>query len=93
MTDNFETNLTTTKNIKLNDIWELNLNTKEWINLGELKDKHSINFEYCNSFINDKNIYDYGKLFEFDFDYNVLKSTEPRDKWPHFGRRWQRNRG
>ena len=28
LTDNFETNLTTTKNIKLNDIWELNLNTK-----------------------------------------------------------------
>ena len=81
LTDNFETNLTTTKNIKLNDIWELNLNTKEWINLGELKDKHSINFEYYNSFINDKNIYDYGKLFEFDFDNNILKSTEPRDKY------------
>lgn len=79
--ENFETNLTTTKSKILNDIWELNLNTKEWIYLGELKDKYSINFEYYNSYINDKNIYDYGKLFELNFDRNTLKSTEPKDKY------------
>lgn len=81
LTDNFETNLTTTKNDKLDDIWELNLRTKEWAYLGELKDKNFINFEYYNSFINDKIIYDYGKLYEFNFDKNTIKSTEPRDKY------------
>jgi hypothetical protein len=79
--DNFETNLPTTKNIELYDIWELNLKTKEWAYLGELEDKNLINFEYYNSSINDKNIYDYGKLFEFDFDTKTLKSTNPKDKY------------
>ena len=81
LTDNFETNLTTNSGDKLNDVWVLNLKTKKWKLLGISNNKKSINFEFYNSCINDKNIYDYEKLFEFDFDNNILKSTEPKDKY------------
>lgn len=81
LTDDFETNLTTTINKRLNDIWELNLKTKEWNYLGDLKDEKSINYLYFQDVINEKLVFDYGKLYEFDFDNNSLNFTEPKDKY------------
>lgn len=79
LTEDFETNLTTTTNKRLNDIWELNLKTKEWEYLGEIENSNFLNFIHFQSVINEELIFDHGKLYKFDFVNNTLKTSEPRD--------------
>lgn len=81
-TENYETNLTTTTNKALNDIWKLNLTTKKWTFLGNLKNKNFHIIEKLGYLASKNNlVFDNGKLYQIDFKNDILKSTEPKDKY------------
>lgn len=78
-TENYKTNTTTSDSKRLYDIWKLNLNTKEWNYLGDLKNKNILLFTNLNYSVSDKFYFDNGKLFQFNFKENKLLSTQPKD--------------
>ncbi|MDK2771260.1 MAG: hypothetical protein KYX68_03375 [Flavobacterium sp.] len=81
-TENYETNLTTTTNKALNDIWKLNLTTKKWTFLGNLKNKNFHIIEKLGYLASKNNLFfDNGKLYQIDFKNEILKSTEPKGKY------------
>ena len=81
LTDNYNTDITTTKNNQINDIWELDLKTKKWKYLGEISKNLPFNYSYFQNTINEKQIFDAGKLYQFDFQNNKIKTTEPKEKY------------
>ena len=83
-TDDYETKQTTGNSKQLNDIWKLNLKTREWDFIGTINNQKELlyNFNGLASFQTENQLfYDNNRLFEFDFDNNSLKFTEPKDKY------------
>lgn len=83
-TDNYDTDQTTGSLTKLNDIWKLDLRTKKWEFLGNLKNEKEVlhNLSGLVSFEAEGDFF-YGsnKLFALNFENNQLKYTEPKDKY------------
>lgn len=82
--EDYETNQTTGTSRKLADIWKLNLKTMAWDFLGNIDSKKELlyNFNGLTSYkTNNQLIYDNNRLFEFDFENNTLKLSEPKDKY------------
>ena len=83
-TDDYETKQTTGNSKQLNDIWKFNLKTREWDFIGTINNQKELlyNFNGLASFQTENQLfYDNNRLFEFDFDNNSLKFTEPKDKY------------
>ena len=84
ITEDYETKQTTGSSKKLSDIWKLDLNNKTWEYIGELNSGKELlyNFNGNNSYqSNTQLVYDNSRLFEFDFKNNIIKYSEPKDKY------------
>ena len=84
ISEDYETKQTTGSSKKLNDIWKLNLQSKTWEYIGELNSGKELlyNFNGNNTYqSNNQLIYDNSRLFEFDFENNKIKYSEPKDKY------------
>ena len=81
LSDNPNTDITTTKSYQTNDIWELNLKSKKWKFLGKINKNLPFNYSCFKNTINEKQIFDAGKLYQFDFQNNKIKATEPKEKY------------
>jgi hypothetical protein len=82
--EDYETNQTTGNSIKLTDVWKLNLKTMIWDFVGNINSQKELlyNFSGLASYqTNNQLIYDNNRLFEFDFENNTLKLSEPKDKY------------
>jgi hypothetical protein len=83
-TEDYETNQTTGASKILNDIWKLNLKSKQWSFIGNINPQKELlfNFDGCSSYqTENKMICDNNRLFEFDFENNTLKFSDPKDKY------------
>ena len=82
--EEYETNQTTGNSRKLTDVWKLNLKTMIWDFVGNINSQKELlyNFNGLVSYqTNNQLIYDNNRLFEFDFENNTLKLSEPKDKY------------
>lgn len=82
--EDYETNQTTGNSRKLTDVWKLNLKTMIWDFVGNINSQKELlyNFNGLASYqTNNQLIYDNNRLFEFDFENNTLKLSEPKDKY------------
>lgn len=82
--EDYETNQTTGISKKLTDIWKLNLKTMKWDFVGNISSQKELlyNFNGLTSYQTaNQLIYDNNRLFEFDFENNTLKFSEPKDKY------------
>ena len=82
--DDYETNQTTGTSKILTDIWKLNLKTKKWSFIGNINPQKELLYDFKGNFsyqTETQMIYDNNRLFEFDFENNTLKFSEPKDKY------------
>ena len=82
--EDYETNQTTGTSRILTDVWKLNLKTMDWNFVGNINSQKELlyNFSGLTSYqTKNQLIYDNGRLFEFDFENNILKFSEPKDKY------------
>ena len=82
--EDYETNQTTGTSKILSDIWKLNLKTMKWSFVGNINSQKELLFNFNGRSLyqtENKMIYDNNRLFEFDFENNNLKFSEPKDKY------------
>lgn len=82
--ENYETDQVTGVGKQLFDIWKLNLKTKVWEYLGDLKDKSIVStlVDNNNSYQNQNNFYyDNNYLFQFDFENNTVNYYKQESKF------------
>ena len=82
--ENYETDQVTGGGKQLFDIWKLNLKTKVWEYLGDLKDKSIVStlVENSNSYQNQNNFYyDSNYIFQFDFENNTTNYYRQENKF------------
>lgn len=82
--ENYETDQVTGAGKQLFDIWKLNLKTKIWEYLGDLKDKSIVStlVDNNNSYQNQNNFYyDNNYIFQFDFDNNTVNYYKQENKF------------
>jgi hypothetical protein len=79
-----KTNQTTGTSKRVNDIWKLDLKTRKWNFIGNINPRKELLYNFYGRFsyqTENKMIYDNNRLFEFDFENNTLKFSEPKDKY------------
>lgn len=82
--ENYETDQVTGGGKQLFDVWKLNLKTKVWEYLGDLKDKSIVStlVDNNNSYQNQNTFYyDSNYIFQFDFDNNVVNYYKQESKF------------
>ena len=82
--ENYETDQVTGVGKQLFDIWKLNLKTKVWEYLGDLKDKSIVStlVDNNNNYQNQNNFYyDNNYLFQFDFENNTVNYYKQESKF------------
>lgn len=82
--EDYLTNQTTGTSKVLTDIWKLNLKTMKWSFIGKINSQKELlfNFKGNNSYqTKNQMVYDNNRIFEFDFENNILKFSDPKDKY------------
>ena len=82
--ENYETDQVTGAGNQLFDIWKLNLKTKVWEYLGDLRDKSIVSalVDNNNSYQNKNNFYyDNNYIFQFDFENNTVNYNKQESKF------------
>lgn len=82
--ENYETDQVTGAGKQLFDIWKLNLKTKVWEYLGDIKDKSILYAmsDNTNSYQNQNNFYyDSNYIFKLDFDNNAVNYYKQENKF------------
>ena len=83
-TENYETDQVTGAGKQLYDVWKLNLKTKVWEYLGDLKDKTIVStlVDNNNSYQNKNNFYyDNNYVFQIDFENNIVNYYKQESKF------------
>lgn len=82
--ENQESDKVTGEDKQIFDIWKLNLKTKVWKYLGDLKDKSIVStlLDNSNSYQNNDNFfYDSNSIFQIDFKNNSVDYYNQKDKF------------
>lgn len=82
--ENYDTDQVTGAGNQLFDIWKLNLKTKDWEYIGDLKDKSIVStlVDNSNSYQNQNNFYyDSNYIFQLDFENNKVNYFKQENKF------------